>query len=209
MPNPINTILRLLSLRKPIVVVSGLPRSGTSMMMRMLESGGMSLVTDNIRQQDDDNPRGYYEVERIKDLSKEEDKSWLAEAQGKVIKVISFLLKDLPPDYDYKIIFMRRHLDEVLSSQAKMLDNRSTQDQTEDRKMTENYQKHLKDAEFFMKYRKNFDAISVQYDEIVNNPKPNAEKINEFLGGKLDVAAMAAAVEGSLYRNRTKSKASQ
>src|SRR5688572_29274329 len=91
---------------QPIVVVSGLPRSGTSMAMKMLEAGGLVVVTDNVRTADDDNPRGYYEDERVKDLARDANRTWLRDARGKAIKIISFLLKDLPPDNNYKVLFM-------------------------------------------------------------------------------------------------------
>ena len=105
---------------KPIVVVSGLPRSGTSMMMKMLEVGGIPPVTDNHRMADDDNPKGYYEFERVKKLDKG-DTEWLADAPGKVVKVIAALLTYLPPTYNYKVIFMRRLMPEILASQRQML----------------------------------------------------------------------------------------
>src|SRR2546425_6296272 len=97
---------------KPIVVVSGLPRSGTSMMMKMLDEGGLEPMTDGLRKSDEDNPKGYYEVELVKGLKKQQDKSWLEATQGKAIKVVSSLLKDLPPAYRYDVIFMNRSLDE-------------------------------------------------------------------------------------------------
>ena len=99
---------------EPIVVVSGLPRSGTSMMMAMIEAAGLPVMTDQQREADIDNPKGYFEYERIKDLEKETDKSYVREGRGKVLKVISFLIKDLPDDNDYRVIFMRRDLGEVL-----------------------------------------------------------------------------------------------
>src|SRR3990172_7400630 len=92
---------------EPIVVVSGLPRSGTSMMMKMLEAGGMPILTDGERSADIDNPKGYFELERIKNLERETDKSYLRAARGKALKVISFLIKELPDDNDYRVIFMR------------------------------------------------------------------------------------------------------
>src|SRR3990172_93617 len=106
---------------EPIVIVSGLPRSGTSMLMRMLEAGGVPIMTDRGRSADVDNPKGYFEYERIKDLEGETDKSYLREGRGKALKVISFLIKHLPDENDYRVIFMRRDLDEVLSSQDKMI----------------------------------------------------------------------------------------
>ena len=206
MANALRSLFRRLLCGKPIVVVSGLPRSGTSMMMRMLELGGMELVTDNIRQLDEDNPRGYFEIERIKELDKGKDKSWLREARGKVIKVISFLLKELPSDHEYRIIFMQRHLDEVLASQEKMLDRRSEENQTSDEKMRVSYKKHLKDADFFLRYRKNFQSISLKYEEVIQDPAGHAKRVNDFLGGNLDVTAMTSAVEAGLYRNRKTSE---
>ncbi len=125
-------LVRRLRYGPPIVVVSGLPRSGTSMAMKMLEAGGLAIVTDNVRAADDDNPRGYYEDERVKDLARDANREWLRDARGKAIKIISFLLKDLPPDNNYKVLFMERDLGEVLASQQKMLDHRGEDSATED-----------------------------------------------------------------------------
>jgi hypothetical protein len=111
-------------LGEPIIIVSGLPRSGTSMMMKMLDAAGVPIMTDAVRTADIDNPKGYYEYERVKDLEKEKDKSYIKEGRGKALKVISWLLKDLPDDNQYRIIFMRRDLNEVIASQNKMLKNR-------------------------------------------------------------------------------------
>ena len=105
--------------RDEIVVVSGLPRSGTSMMMKMLEAGGLTPLTDGQREADEDNLGGYYEFEQVKKMA--QDSGWLEEARGKVVKVISRLLYDLPKTYHYRVIFMQRHLDEVLASQQQML----------------------------------------------------------------------------------------
>ena len=124
MASILGNFLRRRKYGEPVVVVSGLPRSGTSMMMKMLAAGGVSVMTDAVRKADVDNPKGYYEYERVKDLEKETDKSYVREARGKALKVISFLLKDLPDDNFYQVIFMRRHLDEVIASQNKMLDRR-------------------------------------------------------------------------------------
>ena len=118
----LNGFFRKQKYGEPVVVVSGLPRSGTSMMMKMLEAGGLAVQTDDLREADVDNPKGYYEDERVKDLEKMDDKSWIQESRGKVLKVISFLLKDLPEDNYYKVIFMRRNLEEIMASQNKMID---------------------------------------------------------------------------------------
>ena len=187
---------------EPIVIVSGLPRSGTSMMMKMLEAGGLSVMTDAIRQADIDNPKGYYEYERVKNLEKETDKSYVREARGKVLKVISFLLKDLPDDNFYRVVFMRRHLDEVISSQNKMLDRRG-EDAIEDREtMAEAYRNHLAAVKILVRKRPNLEMLEFRYDEAVKNPKEAARSVNAFLGGALDERAMAAVIDGELYRNR-------
>ena len=185
-----------------ITVVSGLPRSGTSMMMKMLEAGGVPIMTDAVRAADIDNPKGYYEYERVKNLEKETDKSYVRDARGKALKVISFLLKDLPDDNFYRVIFMRRHLDEVIASQNKMLDRRG-EDAIEDREtMAEAYRNHLAAVKILVRNRPNFEMLEFRYDEAVKDPAAAARAVNAFLGGKLDEAAMASAVKAQLYRNR-------
>jgi hypothetical protein len=189
---------------EPIVVVSGLPRSGTSMMMKMLEAGGLPVVTDGERGADVDNPKGYFELERIKDLEKETDKSYLREARGKVLKVISFLIKDLPDDNHYRVIFMRRDLDEVLASQNKMIDRLGTTDTSaQDEAMKEAYRNDIVRVRLLCKKRDNFELIETHYKSTVETPTQTASAVNAFLGGRLDEAEMLAAVDSSLYRNRS------
>ncbi len=187
---------------EPVIIVSGLPRSGTSMMMKMLEGGGLPILTDQIRTADIDNPKGYYEYERVKDLEKETDKSYVREARGKVLKVISFLLKDLPDENDYRIVFMRRDLSEVLASQNKMLVNRGEANPAEDEVMTEAYMNHLASVRILAKKRDNFEMLEVRYDSAIGQPAGAAALVNKFLGGKLDESKMAATVDAGLYRNR-------
>jgi len=195
-------LLRRRKYGEPIVIVSGLPRSGTSMMMKMLEAGGLTVMTDAIRKADIDNPKGYYEYERVKNLEKETDKSYVREARGKVLKVISFLLKDLPDDNYYRVIFMRRHLDEVIASQNKMLDRRG-ENAIEDREtMAEAYRNHLAAVKILVRKRPNLEMLEFRYDEAVKDPKVAARAVNAFLGGKLDESAMSAVIDGELYRNR-------
>ena len=189
---------------EPIVVVSGVPRSGTSMMMKMLEAGGLPVVTDGERGADVDNPKGYFELERIKDLEKETDKSYLREARGKVLKVISFLIKDLPDDNHYRVIFMRRDLDEVLESQNKMIDRLGTTDTSaQDEAMKEAYRNDIVRVRLLCKKRDNFELIETHYKSTVETPAQTASAVNAFLGGRLDEAEMLAAVDSSLYRNRS------
>lgn len=195
-------IVRRLTRGAPVVVVSGLPRSGTSMTMKMLDAGGLSLVTDELRAADEDNPKGYFEDERVKDLGQMEDRSWLRAARGKVIKVVSSLLQYLPDDNFYKVIFMRRNLHEVLASQAKMLDRRGESSETSDNEMITMFESHLEKVQFQLRFRPWFDALYLDHRSVLSDPAGAARKINEFLGGKLDERRMAEAVDPNLYRNR-------
>ena len=187
---------------EPIILVSGLPRSGTSMMMKMLDAAGIPIMTDAVRTADVDNPKGYFEFERVKDLEKEADKSWLLGARGKALKVISWLLKDLPDQHEYHIIFMRRDIDEVLASQNKMLQHRGEADATDDKIMAEAYRGHIADVRIMGRKKPNWRLIEIRYDETVKDPASVAHKVNEFLGGKYDERKMAEAVDPNLYRNR-------
>jgi len=173
------------------------------MMMKMLEAGGIELATDNIRTADEDNPKGYFELERVKDLDKVEDKEWLSGYRGKAVKAISFLLKDLPDDHFYKIIFLRRDLDEVIASQNKMLERRGETDKRgDDEKMAGSYRFHLRKVDYLLKDRPVFQALNVNYRDVIGDPLTQARRVNRFLGMNLDVDAMAQAVDPQLYRNR-------
>jgi hypothetical protein len=190
---------------EPIVVVSGLPRSGTSMLMKMLDAGGMEIMTDSERVADIDNPKGYFEYERVKDLEKETDKSYVREGRGKVLKVISFLIKDLPDDNDYRVIFMRRNLDEVLASQNKMIHRLGTEDSTAaEEAMKEAYRNDIVRTRLLCKNRPNFELIEINYKDTIGDPAATARSVNAFVGGHLDEAAMREAVDSSLYRNRAR-----
>lgn len=184
------------------MVVSGLPRSGTSMAMKMLEAGGLRVVTDGRRGADEDNPRGYYEDERVKDLHLERDKTWLREARGKVVKIISFLLKSLPADNNYKVLFMRRNLREIVASQNKMLDRRGEGNDTTDERAVRLLDEQVRDARFFLR-RPQFHVLELDYAEMLRDARPQALRIAEFLGETLDVDKMAQVVDVQLYRNRS------
>ena len=202
MTSMLQSFAQKLKYGKPVVIVSGLPRSGTSMAMKMLEAGGMEQVVDNIRTADEDNPKGYYEDERVKDLAEMEDKLWLREARGRVIKVVSSLLNLLPDDNRYKVVFMRRNLHEVLASQTKMLVRRDESSHTGDEELLDMYEAHLGKVEFQLRFRPNFEALYFDFADVVQNPAAEAERMADFVGGGLDVKRMAGAVDGSLYRNR-------
>ncbi len=189
-----------------IIVVSGLPRSGTSMMMNMLESGGLAVVTDKVRESDTDNPKGYFEDERVKDLENDPDKSWLRDARGKTIKVISHLLKELSEDNYYKVILLRRNLDEIVASQNIMLDRRQEPNTISDEKAVEIYRNHMIDTKVFLRRKPNYELLEMHYHEVVANPIDSANRVNEFLGGGLSVESMVTVVDPNLYRNRTGSE---
>jgi hypothetical protein len=184
-----------------VTIVSGLPRSGTSMMMRMLEAGGMQVLTDNIRGADEDNPKGYYEFQRVKKT--ESDPSWVEGAQGKVVKMISALLKYLPQDYTYKTVFMRRHLGEILASQREMLIRRGEPtDAVSDEKMAEMFRKHLESVDVWVDGQKNMEILHVSYNDVLKEPAEQVNRINHFFGNELDAEKMVAVVDGMLYRQR-------
>jgi hypothetical protein len=184
-----------------VTIVSGLPRSGTSMMMRMLEAGGMPVVTDAIREADVDNPRGYYEFEPAKKTK--DDPSWLDSAHGKAVKMVYQLLYDLPGDRHYRVLFMRRSMPEVLASQKKML-ARLGRDAggISDEKMAALFQAQLAKFEAWAAQQPHLAILEVDYNQMVSDPVPLASRVNQFLGGILDEGKMVAVVEPDLYRNR-------
>ncbi|GAB4451146.1 MAG: hypothetical protein OHK0041_13770 [Anaerolineales bacterium] len=185
-----------------IIVVSGLPRSGTSMMMKMLEAGGLPILTDNLRAADANNPNGYYEFERVKQLP-EGDYGWLPAAGGKVVKIVTGLIMHLPSGYRYKVIFMQRAMKEVLSSQKKMLGRLGKEDdRVEDEKMRKIYQEHLKQVNAWIAKQPNIEVLYVNYNTMLADPLESLKKVNEFLGGGMDVNVMAGVVNKELYRER-------
>jgi hypothetical protein len=187
----------------PVVVVSGLPRSGTSMGMKMLEAGGVTVLTDGIRTADVSNPKGYYELEAVKGLDKNGDTAWLREARGKAVKIISFLLTWLPEDNNYDVVFMQRDLDEVIASQNTMLVQRGEQTGSgSDDGLRQAYRQHLEKVMRFVSNRNCFNLLMVNYGDVLTRPEIEARRINDFLGGRLDVARMTAVADSTLYRNR-------
>jgi hypothetical protein len=127
------------------------------------------------------------------------------EGRGKALKVISFLIKDLPDDNDYRIIFMRRNLDEVLTSQNKMIDRLGTEDASaEQEAMKEAYRNDIVRTRLLCKNRANFELIEIHYKQSIEDPAATAAEVNAFVGGQLDEVAMRASVDGKLYRNRAK-----
>ena len=163
-----------------ITVVSGLPRSGTSMMMKVLEAGGLGALTDEIREADEDNPKGYYELEAVKDEGNEG--GWIDDARGKAVKVISALLKNLPKSESYKVIFMRRKMDEILASQKKMLVRRGEPtDRVSDEEISKMFFGHIQQIEKWLADQPNIEVLYVNYNEVLKEPEPHIAKVHEFL----------------------------
>jgi hypothetical protein len=208
MPSSLGRLYRRVRYGAPIVVVSGLPRSGTSMVMKMLQAGGLPVLTDGLRTADEDNPKGYYEVERVKDLGRGADKGWLSDARGKGLKVISYLLKSLPSHYNYRVVFIRRDLEEVLASQRKMLARRGEAEETAPERMRALFEDDLWRATYQLRRRPEFEALELQYSAVLARPLEEARRVAAFLGGGLDPEAMAAVVDPQLYRNRADRAAS-
>jgi hypothetical protein len=187
--------------KEPIIVVSGLPRSGTSMMMKILAEGGLSIVTDELRSADEDNPNGYYELETVKQLSTGND-AWLSNAGGKVVKVISALLEYLPSQYSYKIIFMEREIKEILASQRKMLERRKETSQVDDAEMEAQFHRHLAVVKPWLARQPHMDVIYVSYNALMSDPEPICRRVVEFVHAPLEINRMLSVPKGELYRNR-------
>jgi len=183
-----------------IVVVSGLPRCGTSLMMQMLSAGGLPVITDDERKPDADNPRGYFELEKVKKIK--QDSSWLDEAEGKCFKMVSMLLFDLPPERCYKVIFMLRNMSEILASQALMLERLGRGRGPDDAEMQKFFESHLAQLRPWLEGRENMHAFFCNYNDLMADPERWVSKTADFLDMELNRQGMLAAVDKSLYRNR-------
>jgi hypothetical protein len=172
------------------------------MAMKMLDAGGVVAVTDGIRTPDESNPKGYYELEAVKGLDKNGDMAWLRDARGKAVKIISFLLTWLPETYNYNVIFMQRDLEEVIASQNKMLADRGEPCGQDDERMRVAYRQHVEKVKRFLANRRCFSVLNVNYRDALEHPDVEARRINDFLGGALDVARMASVSDPALYRSR-------
>lgn len=191
-------------LSNKIIVVSGLPRSGTSLMMMMLDATGIPPMQDHIREADADNPKGYYEYERVKKLP-DGDTQWVADAKGKAVKVITMLLEHLPTKYKYDVVIMQREIGEILASQRKMLERRGEDpNKVSDEEMGELFSKHFDQVMEWIAKQKNFRFVEVSYNDLLETPEKEVARVNQFLGGKLDEAAMLAKIDPNLYRQRKK-----
>ena len=182
-----------------IIVVSGLPRCGTSLMMQMLDRGGVPVITDRIRAADTDNPRGYYEFERVKKIK--DDASWLPDARGKAVKMVSQLLYELPSSEKYLVIFMERDMDEMIRSQEKMLARLNRPSAPADQ-IRRAFTSHLERLRDWITRQPNIEVLDVSYNDLMKRPAEQAARVAAFLGGEVDVEEMAGTVDSSLYRNR-------
>lgn len=171
------------------------------MMMKMLSEGGLQTVVDNLREADEDNPNGYFEIEDVKAL-KDGQSQWIYDARGKVVKVISYLLEFLPKDLTYDVIFMDREIHEVLASQKKMLARRNEVSKISDEEMEKQYREHLKAVKYWLPRQPNFRVMYVKYDEMVKSPGTLVPNLIEFVEAPLNAEAMIAVPNPSLYRNR-------
>ena len=188
-------------LTKKSIIVSGLPRSGTSLMMMMLDAAGIPPMQDYIREADADNPKGYYEYERVKKMP-EGDTQWVKNSKGKAVKVITALLEHLPKKYKYDVIIMRREMDEILASQAKMLERRGEENKISDSEMSDLFSKHFEKTLSWIKNQKNFRFVEISYNNLLVNPEEEINKVNQFLGGEMDTQAMLGKIDPKLYRQR-------
>lgn len=185
-----------------ILIVSGIPRSGTSMMMKMLEAASIPILSDKIREADADNPNGYFEYERAKKLG-EGDTAWLKMAQGKAVKIIYSLLKHLPSDYQYDVIFMRRDLSEVLASQRKMLQRRNKEtDLISDADLGRLFTKEVNSIVPWITRKPNFRILEINYTSLIYETENELEKLRGFLKLKSIPKAMASVIDRNLYRQR-------
>ena len=185
----------------PIIVVSGLPRSGTSMMMQMLAAGGIATLTDDDRPPDESNPRGYFEFGPVKKLGKQND--WVDDAGGKAVKIVAQLLPKMPHKHEKRIIFMSRPLGEIIGSQSQMLERLGRKGGAiSSRQLAATYKKQVDSLSRSLPQRNGLAAITIDYAQCIADPQSAARRVNLFLGGSLDEQAMAAAIDASLYRAR-------
>ena len=183
-----------------ITIVSGLPRSGTSMMMRMLEAGGIPALTDELRTPDEDNPNGYYEFEDVKSI--EDYSKWIDRAPGHSVKMVYSLLKNLPTDREYRVLFMRRNVDEILQSQKKMLERKGITTDIPDAMMKALFERELRQFYSWIPSQTHLKLVNISYNDLLANPEGTIDQINRHFGESLDTEAMVRLVDPGLYRNR-------
>ena len=189
-------------MKKEITIVSGLPRSGTSMMMKILEAGGISVLADQIRSADIDNPNGYYEFELVK--STDENSSWLNQGEGRVVKMIYKLLYDLPQNRHYRVVFMQRALKEVIASQNAMLKRRGEvcADPSQTHTLVGTFAAEIAACKKWLRESDNFSVVYMNYNKMLDQPAEQIALLNDFFYNKLDGNEMLKVVDPKLYRQR-------
>ena len=190
---------------KTFVIVSGLPRSGTSLMMQMLSAGGLPAMTDGERVADDDNPEGYFEWEAIKQIQKRPELLDEEGLDGKAIKVISMLLTSLPSKHDYRVVFMMRPVAEIAASQAKMIERLGTDGASLGvEQLQAQLTRHRDQTVRWLRSAKNVQTLPLDYTELVKDPRTMSDRVVQFLGEDLlpDCELMTRAVRPELYRQR-------
>ena len=204
-PEPAKGQAELPPLGDDIVVVCGLPRSGTSLIMQMLAAGGVPVLTDSVRPADEDNPLGYFEFGPVKTPGGYQQ--WIGQAAGKAVKVVAPLISALPPGHNYRVILIERHLDEVLLSQARMIERRGaggianeTAGRTE--RLKQEYRRRMKVVKAFLEARGDVQLLALQHSAVIQAPARAARSINLFCGGGSSEVAMAACVKADLHRQR-------
>ena len=186
-----------------MVVVSGLPRSGTSMLMRVLRGGGVPLMVDDIRAADENNKLGYFEFEPVKSLGSgvARDLSWIAEARGKGVKVVAPLLRHLPAGIPARIIVLHRPLAQVLASQEAMKERLGTAGRsTSTAMLARRYATEMERIDGLVAARPAWRVLHVSYERMLADPAGECRRIGVFLGDRFDADRAAAGVDRSQRR---------
>ncbi|MFM7074874.1 MAG: alkaline phosphatase family protein [Planctomycetaceae bacterium] len=186
-----------------VLVVSGLPRSGTSMLMRVLERGGVPLLVDRVRGPDDSNRLGYYEYEPVKSLASTgvSERGWLAGARGRAVKVVAPLLRHLPPGSPTRVIVLHRPLGQVLASQEAMKARLGTvAGATSATVLARQFGAEMERIDALVAARPAWQVLHVSYERMLADPEGECRRIGRFLAAPFDAAAAATAVEASQRR---------
>lgn len=173
------------------------------MMMSALQAGGLPVLTDGLRKADPNNPKGYFEYEPVKKLPKGQT-GWLLSAHGKAVKVISALLRYLPDNFHYRVIFMERDIDEILASQKRMLARADKKEEKPlpDEQLRHEYTKHLMAVKDWLKAQDWIEVLTISYNQILRDPVAAFKKVDAFLELRLDIDGMAQIVDPRLYREQ-------
>jgi hypothetical protein len=187
-----------------IIIVSGLPRSGTSMLMNILKENSIEILEDKTKEADEYNPKGYFEFQPVSELP-EGNITWLEQAEGKAVKVTSYFLHHLPAKYEYKVLFMERKIEEIVKSQQKTVAEEGKKFHKKEIKMMEDYfQDHIKQTKTWISLQPNFTVRYLSYNRIIENPKQFLPLISEFLELELKEESFTKIVDSSLYKERVK-----